>query len=252
MSAIIEVKDVIKDYPLGKLSVRALHGINLVIERGEFTTIAGPSGSGKTTLLNLIGCVDIPSQGMVSFDGVITNKLSDKELTRLRLEKLGFIFQSFNLVPVLTVQQNIELPLLLRGGVADDERAKAVQGILDRVGLSKYGKHRPNELSGGQRQRVAVARALVTRPKLILADEPTANLDSATGNSIIELMKELNAEGTTFLFSTHDHKVMEQATRIVRVQDGLIIADERKAATPPPAHVQEPARVNPMSAMAMR
>ncbi len=231
MSAIIEVRNVIKDYPLGKLTVRALHGIDLVVDRGEFTTIAGPSGSGKTTLLNLIGCVDVPTEGSVAFDGVVTSSLSDKDLTQLRLEKLGFIFQSFNLVPVLSVFQNVELPLLLRGTITAEERKRRVEQIIERVGLSKYLKHRPNELSGGQRQRVAIARALVSTPKLVLADEPTANLDSVTGNSILELMKELNQqEGVTFIFSTHDHKVMEMASRIVRVQDGRIVDDGRKIA----------------------
>jgi putative ABC transport system ATP-binding protein len=233
MSGIIEVRGVIKDYPLGKLKVRALHGIDLVVERGEFTTIAGPSGSGKTTLLNLIGCVDTPSEGTVAFDGVVTSSLSDKELTNLRLHKLGFIFQSFNLVPVLSVLQNIELPLLLQGGISDADRKKRVVDILERVGLAKYIHHRPNELSGGQRQRVAIARALVSKPKLILADEPTANLDSVTGGQILALMKELNhQEGVTFIFSTHDHKVMELASRIVRVQDGKIV-DDGKSARPP-------------------
>ena len=231
MSAIIEVRGVIKDYPLGKLTVRALHGIDLVVERGEFTTIAGPSGSGKTTLLNLIGCVDVPTQGTVAFDGVVTSSLSDKALTQLRLEKLGFIFQSFNLVPVLSVFQNVELPLLLLGTVTPEERKRRVEQIIERVGLAKYLKHRPNELSGGQRQRVAIARALVSNPKLVLADEPTANLDSVTGNSILELMKELNKEGTTFIFSTHDAKVMEMASRIVRVQDGKIVDDGRTKTT---------------------
>jgi len=231
MSAIIEVRNVIKDYPLGKLTVRALHGIDLVVDRGEFTTIAGPSGSGKTTLLNLIGCVDVPTEGTVAFDGVVTSTLSDKDLTQLRLEKLGFIFQSFNLVPVLSVFQNVELPLLLRGTISGEERKRRVEQIIERVGLSKYLKHRPNELSGGQRQRVAIARALVSTPKLVLADEPTANLDSVTGNSILELMKELNQQaGVTFIFSTHDHKVMEMASRIVRVQDGRIVDDGRKVA----------------------
>jgi putative ABC transport system ATP-binding protein len=228
MSAIIEVRGVVKDYPLGKLTVRALHGVDLIVDRGEFTTIAGPSGSGKTTLLNLIGCVDVPTQGAVVFDGATTSALSDKQLTRLRLEKLGFIFQSFNLVQVLTVFQNVELPLLLQGGVDTVERRRRVDGILERVGLGKYAGHRPNELSGGQRQRVAIARALVTRPRLVLADEPTANLDSVTGASILELMKELNQQdGTTFIFSTHDHRVMELAQRIVRVQDGRIVDDGR-------------------------
>lgn len=238
MSSIIEVQGVIKDYPLGKLKVRALDGVNLVVERGEFTSIAGPSGSGKTTLLNLIGCVDVPSEGTVVFDGVVTSSLSDKDLTRLRLEKLGFIFQSFNLVAVLSVFQNIELPLLLQGGIDGPERKRRVVEILERVGLGKYVGHRPNELSGGQRQRVAIARALVTRPKLVLADEPTANLDSVTGGQILALMKELNhQEGITFIFSTHDHQVMELAGRIVHVKDGRVVDDgtngKNRQATPP-------------------
>ena len=149
MNGIIEVRGVVKDYPLGKLTVRALHGIDLVINRGEFTTIAGPSGSGKTTLLNLIGCVDVPTAGDVIFDGVVTSSLTDAQLTRMRLEKLGFIFQSFNLVPVLTIFQNVELPLLLQGGIDAAARAKRVSAIIERVGLGKYLKHRPNELSGG-------------------------------------------------------------------------------------------------------
>jgi putative ABC transport system ATP-binding protein len=226
MSPIIEVRGVIKDYPLGKLSVRALHGVDLTIARGEFTAIAGPSGSGKTTLLNLIGCVDVPTEGTVVFDGAVTNSLSDRELTHLRLMKLGFIFQSFNLVPVLSVFQNVELPLLLQGGIENTERKKRVVDILERVGIGKYIGHRPNELSGGQRQRVAIARALVTAPKLVLADEPTANLDSVTGSQILNLMKELNQQqGVTFLFSTHDHRVMDLAGRIVKVEDGRIVDD---------------------------
>ncbi len=231
--AIVDVTGVIKDYPLGKLKVRALHGIDLSIERGEFTTIAGPSGSGKTTLLNLIGCVDVPTEGKVVVDGQSTGELSDKALTELRLHKLGFIFQSFNLVPVLTVEQNVEFPLLLQGKVAAPERKKRVKEILDRVGIGEYLHHRPNELSGGQRQRVAIARALVSKPRLVLADEPTANLDSVTGHSIIELMKELNhQEGTTFIFSTHDQRVIDQADRIIRIEDGRIVNDgsSKKAA----------------------
>jgi putative ABC transport system ATP-binding protein len=182
-------------------------------------------------LLNLIGCVDIPTQGTVIFDGAVTSKLSDRELTRLRLEKLGFIFQSFNLVPVLSVFQNVELPLLLKGGISDAERRTRVATLLERVGLGKYLKHRPTELSGGQRQRVAIARALVSSPRLVLADEPTANLDSGTGGQILALMKELNQqEGTTFLFSTHDEDVMRMADRVVRVHDGKIVDDGKRAA----------------------
>jgi putative ABC transport system ATP-binding protein len=224
MTAIVEIENVVKEYPLGKLVVRALDGVNLSIERGEFTTIAGPSGSGKTTLLNLIGCVDVPSRGSVKVDGESTERLDDTKLTNLRLHKLGFIFQSFNLVQVLTVFQNVELPLLLQGALSAEERKKRTVEILGRVGLEKHIEKRPNELSGGQRQRVAIARALVTRPRIILADEPTANLDSATGMTIIDLMRELNeTESTTFLFSTHDHRVMDHADRIVRIEDGRIV-----------------------------
>ena len=229
---IVELRGVIKDYPLGKVSVRALHGIDLTFDRGEFASIAGPSGSGKTTLLNLIGCVDVPSAGKVLMNGKSTGELSDRELTELRLFNLGFIFQSFNLVPVLTVAQNVELPLLLQHKMTGSERHTQVVAMLERVGLGKYVNHRPTELSGGQRQRVAIARALVTKPKLVLADEPTANLDSVTGNSILQLMRELNqAEGTTFLFSTHDAAVMKLASRVIRVHDGRIV-DDGKGARP--------------------
>jgi putative ABC transport system ATP-binding protein len=228
---IVELKNVVKDYPLGKLKVRALQGIDLAIRRGEFTTIAGPSGSGKTTALNLIGCVDVPTSGTVTVDGQSTGALNDKGLTELRLRKLGFIFQSFNLVAVLTLFQNVEFPLLLQGGMTPAERKQRVDAILDRVGLTAHAKHRPSELSGGQRQRVAIARALVTRPAIVLADEPTANLDSVTGKNIIELMRELNRqEQTTFIFSTHDHRVMEQADRIIRLEDGRITDAHGKAA----------------------
>ena len=226
MPSIVELKSVEKDYPLGKLTVRALKGVDLTIDKGEFTTIAGPSGSGKTTLLNLIGCVDVPTNGEVFVDGQSTAKLNDRKLTDLRLHKIGFIFQSFNLVNVLDVRQNVEFPLLLRGGTTNAERAKRVDELVDRVGLKEQVRQRPNELSGGQRQRVAIARALVSDPVLVLADEPTANLDSETGGSILALMRELNqTRGTTFIFSTHDPKVMERARRIVRIADGMIHED---------------------------
>lgn len=225
-SAIVELEDVIKDYPLGKLVVNAVRGVSIRIEKGEFTAIAGPSGSGKTTILNLIGCVDVPTRGNVSVAGAVTNNLNDRALTALRLHKLGFIFQSFNLIGVLNVFQNVEFPLLLQGGLSKVERAKRVDKIVEQVGLSGHVKHRPNELSGGQRQRVAIARALVTNPAIVLADEPTANIDSATGQSIIELMKHINAEEkTTFIFSTHDPKVMEQARRIILLKDGVVVED---------------------------
>jgi putative ABC transport system ATP-binding protein len=213
--------DVAKDYPLGKTVVHALRDIDLTIETGEFTTIAGPSGSGKTTLLNLIGCIDVPTRGVVRIDGRSTSDLDDHQLTDLRLHTIGFIFQSFNLIAVLDLFQNVEFPLLLKGGLTKKERRERVEEMVQEVGLTEQIHQRPNELSGGQRQRVAIARALVTRPKLVLADEPTANLDSKTGASIVELMKEINTlHDTTFLFSTHDPHVMEHADRVIELVDG--------------------------------
>jgi putative ABC transport system ATP-binding protein len=198
--------------------------VTLDVEQGEFLSIAGPSGSGKTTLLNLIGCVDTPTAGTVEVAGKDTTQLSERELTRLRLNTIGFIFQSFNLVSVLSVFQNVELPLLLQGRLSTGERRDRVTALLDRVGLREYTRHRPTELSGGQRQRVAIARALVTRPQLVLADEPTANLDSVTGQNILDLMKELNrTERTTFIFSTHDARVMSHASSVVRLADGKLV-----------------------------
>ncbi|MEM6730757.1 MAG: ABC transporter ATP-binding protein [Myxococcota bacterium] len=221
--AIVEIQDVHKTYPLGNVTVHALKGVTLELDVGEFVAIAGPSGSGKTTLLNLIGCVDVPSRGEVRIDGQATSALDDARLTALRLHKLGFIFQSFNLVPVLDVYQNVEFPLLLQGGLSSHDRRVRVDTLLERVGLSAQRKQRPNELSGGQRQRVAIARALVTAPRIVLADEPTANLDSATGQSILDLMVELNQrDATTFIFSTHDPEVMSRARRLVRIADGSL------------------------------
>ncbi len=223
MASIVELKGVTKAYPLGKVSVQALQGIDLAIDKGEFTTIAGPSGSGKTTLLNLIGCIDVPTTGEVYVDGQSTTSLTEKALTLLRLHKLGFIFQSFNLIGVLSVYQNVEFPLLLKGGSSREERERRIHEMVEKVGLKEQLQQKPNELSGGQRQRVAIARALVTRPSIVLADEPTANLDSETGKSIIDLMKEINrTDATTFIFSTHDPSVMQRATRVIRVVDGRI------------------------------
>jgi putative ABC transport system ATP-binding protein len=224
MPNIVSIENVRKDYNLGQVVVPALQGVSLVVASGDFISIAGPSGSGKTTLLNLIGCVDVASSGVVRVDGQDTATLSDRQLTELRLNTLGFIFQSFNLVPVLSVFQNVEFPLLLQRRLSAPQRAERVNELLSKVGLDKHAKHRPSELSGGQRQRVAIARALVTRPKIVLADEPTANLDSITGENIIDLMKEMNrVEKTTFIFSTHDAKVMSHANSIVRLADGKIL-----------------------------
>jgi putative ABC transport system ATP-binding protein len=224
MKTIVSVQNAVKNYTLGKVVVPALRGVSLDVHEGEFLSIAGPSGSGKTTLLNLIGCVDTPTSGTVAVAGQDTSKLSERALTNLRLHTIGFIFQSFNLVPVLSVLQNVELPLLLQRGLKSSERRKRVTDLLERVGLRDYGKHRPTELSGGQRQRVAIARALVSRPQIVLADEPTANLDSTTGGNILDLMKELNrTERTTFIFSTHDARVMSHASAVIRLADGKFV-----------------------------
>lgn len=231
MNAIVRLENVEKEYPLGKTVVRALRGVDLEIDRGEFTSIAGPSGSGKTTLLNLIGCIDVPTRGVVRIDGHSTSELDDRQLTDLRLRTIGFIFQTFNLIGVLDLFQNVEFPLLLQGGLTKEERRHRVEEIIEEVGLTPQIRQRPNELSGGQRQRVAIARALVTRPKLVLADEPTANLDSKTGASIIELMKEINTlHETTFLFSTHDPHVMQHADRVIELVDGRFASAHGSAA----------------------
>jgi len=227
LASIVSIVNVVKEYDLGKVKVPALRGVSLEVGAGEFIAVAGPSGSGKTTLLNLIGCVDTATSGVVKVDGHDTSQLSEWQLTDLRLHVIGFIFQSFNLVSVLSVYQNVEFPLLLQRNHTAGERRQRVTQLLEQVGLHTHASHRPNELSGGQRQRVAVARALVTRPKLVLADEPTANLDSQTGATIIDLMKELNQkEGTTFIFSTHDAKVMSHANAVVKLADGAIQARE--------------------------
>jgi putative ABC transport system ATP-binding protein len=220
---IVALHEVTKSYPLGKTVVEAVRGVSLEIRRGEFSAIAGPSGSGKTTLLNMIGCVDVSSTGDVTVAGQKTNQLDDKELTNLRLFKVGFIFQTFNLVPVLTAYQNVEFPLLLQKKYTKAERDERVRDLMEDVGLSDRLQNRPGELSGGQRQRVAVARALVTEPAIVLADEPTANLDTETGNNIIDMMKRINTErGTTFIFSTHDPKVIRRADRVIWLEDGRV------------------------------
>lgn len=221
--SVVKLQDVKKIYMLGKTEVHALRGVSINIEKGEFVCIAGPSGSGKTTILNLIGCIDHPTSGSVFIEDKLIKELRDNELTDLRLHKIGFIFQSFNLIPVLNVYENIEFPLLLKGGFSKKEREKIVLRFIEEVGLSDRIKNKPAELSGGQRQRVAIARALVTNPSIILADEPTANLDSETGQKIVDLMKQINKiENTTFIFSTHDPDIMNHAQKIIKIHDGLI------------------------------
>jgi len=218
----VSVRNVSKDYVLGRTIVRALHDVSLEVERSEFISIAGPSGSGKSTLLNLVSAIDSPTTGEVFIDGIPLQSLDDDDLSDLRANKIGFIFQTFNLIPVLSAYENVEFPLLFkRQGSVSKTR---VREVLARVGLQDFMHHRPDELSGGQRQRVAVARALVTDPLIVLADEPTANLDSETGQAVIDLMLEINrSAGTTFIFSTHDPSVMSHARRVVRLVDGRIV-----------------------------
>ena len=217
----VAVQNVTKTYRLGKLTVTALAGVSLTVKAGEFLAVAGPSGSGKTTLLNLIGCRDTPTAGEIAIDGEPVSALSPGRRADLRARKLGFVFQTFNLIPVLTAYENVEYPLLIhrRGG----DVATRVRAALEQVGLADRARHRPSELSGGQQQRVAVARALVAEPALVLADEPTANLDSHTGHEIIELMRRLNREhGSTFVFSTHDPRIMQAADRVLEISDGRL------------------------------
>ncbi len=220
--ALIEVDNVVKDYSLGRTTIHALKNVSLYVEAGEFTSIVGPSGCGKTTMLNLIGCIDRPTAGSILFDGLSTATMGDDAEAGLRLAKIGFIFQSFNLVPVLTIAENIEIPLMLAHR-PKLERRRRVDELIGLVGLEEYASHKPDELSGGQRQRVAIARALANEPRLVIADEPTANLDGATGETILQAMKELNEKkSVTFIFSTHDPRVMRFAKRIVKLRDGEI------------------------------
>jgi putative ABC transport system ATP-binding protein len=221
--ALIDVDGVSKEYRLGDETVKALDRVSFEIERGVFLAIAGPSGSGKTTLLNVIGCIDTPSAGRVCIDGVDVGGRSADELADLRARTIGFVFQTFNLLPVLSAEENVEYPLLQMKELDRRERRKRVAHFLNMVGLTPYARHRPNQLSGGQRQRVAIARALVVRPKVVLADEPTANLDHRTGKNILRLMKRINRKaGTTFVFSTHDQKVINMADRLIVIEDGRV------------------------------
>lgn len=220
---VVEFENVIKEYRLGKHNVRAVDNVSLSIPQGVFLAIAGPSGSGKSTILNLMGCIDTASSGRVRVAGHDVGNLSADELADLRARNIGFIFQTFNLFPVLTAEENVEYPLLQIHEISKAERKERVARFLDLVQLRKYARHRPNELSGGQRQRVAIARALATDPDLVLADEPTANLDHKTGEGILALMKSINQNlGTTFVFSTHDHKVINCADRLIGIEDGKV------------------------------
>jgi putative ABC transport system ATP-binding protein len=233
--AFIRLEDVHKSYRLGETAVHALRGVTLDLHRGEFTALVGPSGAGKSTLLHLAGCIDEPDSGRVLLEGQDVAALSDDARSRLRNRNIGFIFQSFNLVPVLTVRENVELPLLLQHGLSRADREARVRQALEDVGLAPFSTQLPDRLSGGQRQRVAIARALVTSPLLVLADEPTANLDSATAHVIVDLMVELNRKrDVTFLFSTHDEKLMRRVARIVHIVDGRLANDPAAAAEAAP------------------
>lgn len=221
--AVVELQNVSKSYQLGETKVEALRGIDLQIHSGEFTSIIGTSGSGKSTLLNIIGCLDRADHGLVKIAGRDVSSLNEEEESRLRNDQIGFIFQSFNLIPVLNLAENVELPLFVKNDLSLEERQNRVQAVIEAVGLAPFKHHRPDQLSGGQRQRVAIARALVTKPSLILADEPTANLDSKSAHMILDLMADLNRQqNVTFLFCSHDEKLINRVGRVVRIQDGMI------------------------------
>ncbi len=223
---VIEIKDLSKTYSADEVEVHALRSLNLTIKKGEFMAIAGPSGSGKTTLLNVMSGLDSPTSGRVLLAGKYISEMKGGELSDFRRDHIGFIFQSYNLIPVLTVKENIEYIMLLQG-ISDTERLSRVASILKQVGLEGMEGRRPKQLSGGQQQRVAVARAMVSKPDIILADEPTANLDSHTGASLLDIMRELNEKsGMTFVFSTHDTMIMERAKRLVLLKDGEVAKDE--------------------------
>jgi len=244
-SPILEARGVTKDYHLGKTVIHALKGIDLVAWPGDFISIVGPSGCGKTTLLNIVGCIDKPTSGTVAIDGIDTSTFDDDREADTRLSRIGFIFQSFNLVGVLDVRENIEFPLIL-AKVPQAERARRIDRLVELVGLGEFVGHRPDELSGGQRQRVAIARALVNRPSLVIADEPTANLDSETANTVMEAMKRLNdEEGVTFIFSTHNALIERYAKRVIGIKDGLITGER-----PGASYAASPVAASPAAAAA--
>ena len=221
MAEIIATKNLIKDYNLGKVKVRALNGVDLTIEAGEFVAIMGPSGSGKSTLMHIIGCLDSPTGGEYHLDGVLVSQMAKDDLASIRNSKIGFVFQSFNLLPHLNILKNVELPLMY-AGESLRERSRKAREILASVGLSDRLRHKPSELSGGQRQRVAIARALVNNPAILLADEPTGNLDSQAGGDILEIFTQLHSQGNTVIIVTHDKAVAQRAGRIIRIMDGRI------------------------------
>lgn len=230
-SAIVELQNVSRIYQQGKIQTYAVRDLDLIIRSGDFATLCGPSGSGKTTVLNMIGGLDLPSKGNVFLEGHDLGNLSRAKLSKLRSERIGFVFQAYNLIPVMTAYENAEFVLKLQG-ISESECRDRVMEMLQQVGLKGYENRRPNEMSGGQQQRVAIARAIVTRPAIVLADEPTANVDSANAEALLDLMQQLNEEeGITFLFSTHDPRVMKRARRIIRLVDGQLDKDEVQNST---------------------
>ena len=227
--SVLQAEHLTKNYESRAVTTRALDDVSIEIERGEFSALAGPSGSGKTTLLNMLGTIDAPTAGIVRIDGADVTEMSESQRSDLRLHRLGFIFQSYNLIPVLSAAENVEFVLLLQGVGARERRERAEQTLVD-LGLGDLLRKRPTEMSGGQQQRVAVARAIASEPSIVLADEPTANLDSRTAENLLELMLRMNQErGVTFLFSTHDKRVMDRARRVVQLVDGRIESDEQRA-----------------------
>jgi len=223
---IINIEHIAKIYQVGSEEVHALADVSLKIDKGEYVAIMGPSGSGKSTLMNILGCLDTPSQGLYDFKGVNVGQMNDNDLAKIRNKEIGFVFQTFNLLPRSDALHNVELPLIY-AGIPSSERKERSREALEHVGLSDRIHHRPNELSGGQRQRVAIARALVTRPAIILADEPTGNLDTKTGEDIMALFNEISEQGNTIILVTHEEYIAEHAARIIRLRDGLIEKDEK-------------------------
>ncbi|MGA0027289.1 MAG: ABC transporter ATP-binding protein [Steroidobacteraceae bacterium] len=226
--AVLELTEVTKTYVMGDQPVHALRGVSLSIQRNEYVAIMGPSGSGKSTLMNIIGCLDTPSAGRYLLEGEDVSRMSDRKLAEVRNRRIGFVFQTFNLLARSTVQSNVELPLVY-AGVSRSERRRCASEVIAKVGLAERSRHRPNELSGGQRQRVAIARALVGEPSILLADEPTGNLDTTTGEEIMALFEALHAAGQTIVLVTHEDDIAAHARRIVRLRDGVIERDERRA-----------------------